>query len=57
MENILLIQELTHSLHHASSSHSPFMVKADIEKTFDRVQWSYLEHVLHHFCFNIQFIH
>lgn len=56
IDNILLAQELMHSLHRAPPSRSLMLLKIDMEKAFDRFQWGYLTQLLHAFNFNDKFI-
>jgi hypothetical protein len=45
-ENIIVAQEITHSFQLSSWKHKAFMLKIDLAKAFDRVEWSFIEAAL-----------
>lgn len=44
--NIMIAQEVIHSLHRRWGRNGTFIVKVDLEKAYDRVDWGFLEQVL-----------
>ena len=56
IDNTLLAQEIMHSLQSASTTCSLMLLKLDIEKAFDRVQWNFLTKLLKAFNFHDKFI-
>ncbi|KAK8936556.1 putative ribonuclease H protein [Platanthera zijinensis] len=55
-DNCLLAQELIHRLHTTESSTGYMAIKIDLEKAFDRMQWSFVERALLAFNFPPQWI-
>ncbi|XP_073098847.1 uncharacterized protein [Elaeis guineensis] len=55
-DNIMLAQKIFHSMESASGTNSLMVVKADMEKAYDRLSWRYLEAVLYHYGFYRRFI-
>ncbi|KAJ0970218.1 hypothetical protein J5N97_023095 [Dioscorea zingiberensis] len=45
-DNILLAQELSHSLEHDTSSHPMMLIKLDMEKAYDIIRWDVVTAVL-----------
>lgn len=54
LDNILLAQEMIHSLH--SQKAAGMLMQLDLSKAYDKVSWSYLEAVLRAFGFSQQWI-
>lgn len=44
--NILVAQEITHSFQLTSWKHKAFMLKIDLAKAFDRIEWSFIRRAL-----------
>lgn len=55
-ENIILLREIIHSFIKPFNTDQQFVLKADLAKAFDKLNWSYLFHLLplydfpHRFC-------
>lgn len=43
--NIVMTQELLHSLHHRKGRKGSMIIKVDLEKAYDRIDWNFLEEV------------
>jgi hypothetical protein len=41
-DNIIVAQEITHSFQLAKWKHKAFMLKIDLAKAFDRLEWSFI---------------
>eukprot|EP00253_Pinus_taeda_P023359 PITA_23359 len=54
LDNILLAQEMIHSLH--SRKEAGMLMQLDLSKAYDKVSWSYLEAILKAFGFSTQWI-
>eukprot|EP00253_Pinus_taeda_P015128 PITA_15128 len=54
LDNILLAQEMIHSLH--SRKEAGMLMQLDLSKAYDKVSWAYLEAVLEAFGFSKQWI-
>lgn len=50
-DNIVIAQEMVHSLSKRKGKKGGFILKVDLEKAYDRVDWGYLEEVLQVTCF------
>lgn len=50
-DNILVAQEITHSMHKSTSKKGYLAYKIDLEKTYDRVDWCFLQKTLEDFRF------
>ncbi|KAK8956705.1 hypothetical protein KSP39_PZI001090 [Platanthera zijinensis] len=50
-DNCILAQEMFHQLHTTKSKAGCMAIKVDMEKSFERMQWSIVRHVLHAFKF------
>lgn len=46
IDNIIVAQELVHSLKKKKGRKGVFILKVDLEKVYDRVEWSFLQQVL-----------
>ena len=55
-DNIMIAQEVFHSLNVRSTNQPLMVIKADMEKAHDRVNWRYLKTVLGHYGFHPKFI-
>ena len=42
MENIIVAQEIIHSMNHCKKKHGFMVIKIDLEKAYYRVNWSFL---------------
>jgi hypothetical protein len=40
--NVIVAQEITHSFSLSSWKHQAFMVKIDLAKAFDRIEWDFI---------------
>ncbi|KAJ4783220.1 RNA-directed DNA polymerase (reverse transcriptase)-related family protein [Rhynchospora pubera] len=47
-DNVLLIKEVLNSFNTKKFKHHAFMLKADITKAFDKLNWNFLEHACNH---------
>jgi len=54
MDNILLVQEMIHTLHTRKTT--GMMMRLDLSKAYDKVNWNYLEAILKAFGFDNQWI-
>lgn len=46
LDNIIATQEVLHSLRSRKGRNTSMVVKVDLEKVYDRVDWAFLEKVL-----------
>ena len=44
--NVAIAQEITHSFQLSSWKHKAFMLKVDLAKAFDRMEWKFIERAL-----------
>ncbi len=51
LDNVVIAQELIYSLGQKKGKMGFMVVKIDLEKTFDRLEWSFMRRVLIHFGF------
>lgn len=54
--NIIITQEILHSFHLKSWKHHAFLLKIDLAKAFDRIEWSFISQALHRLGFQDYFI-
>ncbi len=54
--NVMLAQEMMWDLRRASKRHSLMAVKLDMERAYDRIRWSFLQHALEAYGFPGQWI-
>lgn len=54
-DNIVIAQELVHSMRYKTGKSGRMIVKVDLEKAYDRISWSFLEQVLLKIGFNAHF--
>lgn len=50
-DNVIIVQELLHSLQKSKAKNGGLMVKLDLEKAYDRVNWDCLKAMLNFFGF------
>ena len=50
-DNIIIAQEIIHSMTTSKSQVGSMAIKIDLEKAFDRLEWSFIKHTLNHFNF------
>ncbi|CAL5349484.1 unnamed protein product [Camellia sinensis] len=55
-DNIVLVQELLHSMHKSKSSKGAMAIKIDLGKAYDRIEWPFLEQVLNEIGFPFSWI-
>lgn len=55
-DNTIIVQEVLHFLHSSNSRKHYFILKLDIEKAFDKLEWSFIRAALKFFHFPIHFI-
>ena len=46
-DNIILLREVLHSFRQRNYTRSDFCLKVDLSKSFDRMDWDYLQHILY----------
>jgi hypothetical protein len=51
VDNVIIAQELIHSLHKKKGRKCQFILKVDLEKAYDRLEWSFIREVLLFFNF------
>jgi hypothetical protein len=51
VDNVIIAQELIHSLHKKKGRKGQFILKVDLEKAYDRLEWSFIREVLLFFNF------
>jgi hypothetical protein len=51
VDNVIIAQELIHSLHKKKGKLGQFVLKIDLEKAYDRLEWSFIREVLLFFKF------
>ena len=51
IDNVIIAQELIYSLKKRKGSNGYMVVKIDLEKAYDRLEWSFVRMVLKHFGF------
>lgn len=54
--NIMIAQEVFHSMNKMSNRNALMVIKADMEKIYDKVSWRYLRIVLEHYDFHFKYI-
>lgn len=54
--NIIITQEIIHSFNLKSWSSQAFILKIDLAKAFDRIEWTFISDALHRLGLNINFI-
>ena len=50
-DNVIIAQELIHSLKNRGGREGFMVVKIDLEKAYDKLEWSFIKMVLDHFGF------
>lgn len=55
-DNIIVRQELIHSLRRRKGGKGAMIVKIDLEKTYDRMDWEFLEEILREVDFTIRLV-
>lgn len=55
-DNIILAQELVHKLKHYQGNKGSMLLNIDLEKAYDKIQWSFLKDTLTLFNFPINYI-
>ena len=51
-DNVIIAQELVHSIGKSKGKEGNMVVKIDLEKAYDRLEWSFIRLVLTHFGFS-----
>lgn len=51
LDNMILAQEILHTMERKKGRIGTMALKIDLEKAFDRLEWSFICEVLHHFNF------
>jgi hypothetical protein len=46
VDNVVIAQELIHTIHKKKGRVGHFMLKIDLEKAYDRIKWSFIREVL-----------
>lgn len=55
-ENIIIAHYIIHSFHRKKWNNKAFMLKLDLAKAFDRLEWSFIKFAMHRWGFNDHFI-
>jgi len=55
-DNILLAHEVINKFHHVKGKKGYVTINLDIEKTYDRIEWDFLQHSLRSMGFHLQWI-
>lgn len=42
IDNVVIIKDIVHHLHNSKSSKESLILKIDLEKVFDRIEWSFI---------------
>uniref|UniRef100_A0A2N9FQ21 Reverse transcriptase domain-containing protein n=1 Tax=Fagus sylvatica TaxID=28930 RepID=A0A2N9FQ21_FAGSY len=50
-DNVIMVQEIIHSMSTSRSKVGNMALKIDLEKAYDRLEWSFIRHTLHFFNF------
>ena len=50
MDNVIIVQELIHTIGQAKGRKGYMAIKIDLEKAYDRIEWSFIREIL--FLFN-----
>ena len=50
MDNVIIVQELIHTIGRAKGRKGYMAIKIDLEKAYDRIEWSFIREIL--FMFN-----
>lgn len=45
-DNIVVAQEIMHTMHHLKGNSCYFAIKVDLAKAYDHVSWSFMERVI-----------
>uniref|UniRef100_A0A2N9F8F6 RNase H type-1 domain-containing protein n=1 Tax=Fagus sylvatica TaxID=28930 RepID=A0A2N9F8F6_FAGSY len=56
VDNVIIAQELIHSLYKKQGREGQFILKLDLEKAYDRLEWSFIREVLLFFNFPIALV-
>lgn len=51
IDNVIIVQEAVHSLKHKKGSAGSMVIKIDLEKAFDRLEWGFIRKMLLSFNF------
>ena len=51
MDNIIIVQELIHTIGRAKGRKGYMTIKIDLEKAYDRIKWSFIREMLFKFNF------
>ncbi|PKI45565.1 hypothetical protein CRG98_034083 [Punica granatum] len=55
-DNVILLREVIHYFRKRKGTLGNFVIKLDLEKAFDRLEWGFIHKVLHHFDFSVAWI-
>ncbi len=56
LDNVVIVQELIHSIHRKKGRVGQFILKLDLEKAYDRLEWDFIREVLTFFKFPPTFV-
>jgi ribonuclease HI len=56
MDNVVIVQEIVHALSRRKGRVGGMAIKIDLEKAYDRMEWSFIKVVLEHFKFPTSFV-
>ena len=56
LDNVVIAQELIHSIHRKKGRLGQLILKLDLEKVYDRLEWNFIHEVLSFFKFPLSFV-
>uniref|UniRef100_A0A2N9GVI8 Reverse transcriptase domain-containing protein n=1 Tax=Fagus sylvatica TaxID=28930 RepID=A0A2N9GVI8_FAGSY len=56
IDNVIIAQEIIHSMHRKKGKVGQLVLKLDLEKAYDRLEWSFIREVLNFFKFPSSFV-
>ena len=53
MDNIILVKELAHSIAKSKTKIKPLVVKIDVSKAYDSIEWHFIQESFNYFGFSV----